>query len=302
MSSTVKNDSKQLTATQEFFLLGKKQLAYYDKIRETRELTAKEKFEEDKIKDNLFLSVQKYATHLINNYVKRYRIDSDAREEIMGEIKDKFFAKLDSYIPSKTTPVTFFNKDFFEEIRTYINERSQHLSPNDAGYLKRINEETKACEASGIEPTEEILHIKTGLSHKIIRQTLKKAGNTIYGDVSEVTETSQSLNPEDIYIHEETLNKLHDIIAENLSNDDIEFFMTYANLNGNKLTYKEMMQIYDMPEHEVKARITKINMILSSKANELMKIGNVTSDYNSNLNFMDSSSTEMENDILNNLM
>lgn len=127
MSSTVKNDSKQLTATQEFFLLGKKQLAYYDKIRETRELTAKEKFEEDKIKDNLFLSVQKYATHLINNYVKRYRIDSDAREEIMGEIKDKFFAKLDSYIPSKTTPVTFFNKDFFEEIRTYINERSQHL-------------------------------------------------------------------------------------------------------------------------------------------------------------------------------
>ena len=292
---------KELNRVQEIFLMGQERLSYFNKIRSARSLTNQETFEDERYRNILYKQIERFATQLMNNYTKGYIIDSDEREEIMGDIADKFFEKLPCYDPRQNTPTTFFKPFILEAIRSFINNRSQHLSPNDAGNLKKINKASKECEAAGIEPTEEILHNKTKLSSKVIRNTLKKSENTIYCDISEVKETSTSMDPALIYESEDTLNKLHSIINESLSSDDIDMLMTYANFGSeDTLTYKEMAAIYNLPEHTIKSRMSKIFANLQTNSNT-KKLGFTNSEFNSNLSFIDSSSNEIEDDIIRTL-
>lgn len=260
---------KEITEVQELFLLGKNQLKEFEEIKATRPLTQKEKAKEDDVKYKLFLAVKKYAIQIMNSYISKYIVDSDAREDIMSGMADMFYNKLESYDPMVSTPTTFFKVRFMEVVRNYITENSQHLTQNDANHLKILNQAIKACEAQGIEYDDDILKQKTGLSYKIIKKTKDKANSTAYASLDSALEvTSKELTPEEIFIQNEENEMLHKLISETLSPDEIEFFFTYLNIGEAKVKdYKELMAIYNMPEHEVKSKISNIQAKLMLELN-----------------------------------
>lgn len=294
----------ELQKNQELFLLGKEQLNYYLKIKETRPLTTEEKFEVNEIKTKLYESVKKYSISLMNAFIKGYKTDSDARTDIEGAMTDKFFDEFEKY-SSEFSPTSYYKNYFREKVREYINKHSQHLSTNDAQSLKIIRSIQREFEADGIEPTAELVSTRSKqygkfLSVKTVNKVLNRAENSGFTSISEATDNGDMDNdPLEMEIKEQRSNNLHRIMEETLTPEEIEFFLNYIRPDTNKTSsYKDMMKIYNLTEHEVKSKVSEINSKLMSRINELEQINNVSPNYNSTITLQDSAGDEVEQDII----
>jgi hypothetical protein len=240
----------------------------------------------------------------MNAFIKGYKTDSDARTDIEGAMTDKFFDEFEKY-SSEFSPTSYYKNYFREKVREYINKHSQHLSTNDAQSLKIIRSIQREFEADGIEPTAELVSTRSKqygkfLSVKTVNKVLNRAENSGFTSISEATDNGDMDNdPLEMEIKEQRSNNLHRIMEETLTPEEIEFFLNYIRPDTNKTSsYKDMMKIYNLTEHEVKSKVSEINSKLMSRINELEQINNVSPNYNSTITLQDSAGDEVEQDII----
>ncbi len=299
VSSSSNNPVEQnfkLTKHHELFMEGKRLLEDYDEIAKKRELTPEERAKRHLVKLRLFNSVKKYVVSEMNGIISKYRIDSDTRIDLMAKIQNKFFSVLYKY-NNNYTPTTFIKPYIFEVVTKYINESSQHLKTSEAANLKKINKAEKECEAMGIEYDDDLIKQRTGLSFSVIKKTRRRAEASINASITEASKLdSLELSPEEIAEKNEESEILHNIMQESLTPEEIQFYMTYLNVGGKQRTYKEMMSIYNKPEHEVKSILSNIGIKLKSNK-DMLKLGK-NNKFRIVLNLHDTTGNELEDSII----
>lgn len=262
----MRTDKKGLTWEQKLFLSGKRELEKYTLIAEQRELTQLEKEASDQIKITLLESIMPFGMKEAKRRMKTYYIDPDAYMDVQQAIALKFFEVLPKYDPLISTPTTFFVSYINEVISDYLFKYSQHLSQYDAHNLTKVRGAIQYFEAKGVAWDEAMIATKTGLSIKVVKNTLYIGENsmrTTIDDAGNIRTTQPT--PEEHYLQYEETMTIIKVLNEVLSTDDLNFFLMRMNLGGEKeLTYKEMAAKTNSSVRDIKQRLSAIIARLAS--------------------------------------
>lgn len=254
-----------LTKEQKLFLIGKSKLKKLEEIEETRKLTQEEMQQRDYIKQELFGSVVKFGMSEARRRMNKYQIDSDAYTEIQQELALMFFDMLPRYNPLQTTPTTFYVRYFNQVISEYLLAYSQHLTQYDAHNVTKVRGAIHYFESKGIKWDEPMLVTKTGLSPKVVKNTLNLAANSVRANIDDmITLQSKLPTPEEECIKNERTKIIMESLSNSLTEEELSFFLYRMNLDGDKeLSYQMVANEKGMQVRDVKKKwsaiIAKLN-------------------------------------------
>ena len=225
----------------------KAQIAFYTRKKKYCALKAKrasgellsyeEELEEDKLKTDLFASVLKFGMTEAKKTFMHYQVDSDAYLEIQQDFAEKFYEKLDSYDPLKSTPTTFYVRYFREAISNYLAKNTLRLSQYDARNSRKIAEAIQRFDKQGIQWTEHMIADHTGLTLKVVKSTLQYRHNANYANIDdeEFTQLASSMkSPEEYVISQEQRRILCQEISGTLTPDERNVLIRKINPDGRK--------------------------------------------------------------------
>lgn len=250
--------NKSLTNEQKFFVYGKILLAHYEAESQKRELTPAEKQKVNDVKQELWNKIYLYAKSLCHKRMHKYNLPTDAYSDVLQACAVQFFRYLPDYDPYRHTPSTYFMYRFQEVISEYVRKDSQHLTQNDANNLGKVRKAIHYYEGKRIPWDINMIARKSGLSEKVVNQTIAIGKNSIRADIDSCHDLSSPLpTPEEAFLKEEKSLEIAGAIKEMLSDEEYRFFMCRMNLDGDKeLTYKAMERLF--PSIDVKAEWSKI--------------------------------------------
>lgn len=254
-----------LTKEQKLFLIGKSKLKQFDELEKTRTLTATEIEQRDNIKQSLFGAVVKFGMSEARRRMSKYQIDSDAYTEVQQDLAVMFFDMLPRYNPIQTTPTTFYVRYFNQVISEYILAYSQHLTQYDAHNVTKVRGAVHYFESKGIKWDEPMIVTKTGLSPKVVKNTLHLAANSVRANIDDAINLQSKLpTPEEEYMKNERTTIIMKSLAETLTEEELEFFLYRMNLDGDKeLSYQMVADAKGMQVRDVKKKwsaiIAKLN-------------------------------------------
>lgn len=253
-----KQDKKRLTNEQKFFAYGKILLDHYAEEEQKRELTPAEKKKVNDVKQELWNKIFLYAKSLCYKRMSKYNLPTDAYSDVLQACATQFFRYLPSYDPYRHTPSTYFMYRFQEVISEYVRKDSQHLTQNDANNLGKVRKAIQFYEGKGIEWDVNMIAAKSGLSEKVVKQTIAIGKNSIHADIDSCHDLKSNIpTPEESYLQDEKSREIADAIRDLLSDGEYHFFMCRMNLDGDKeLTYKDMERLF--PGVDVKSQWSKI--------------------------------------------
>lgn len=257
------NMGKNYTKEQELFYVGKSLLSDYERISMERPLEPFELERIDHVKEQLFGSIVKFGMKTASGMLSKYRLDSDAYMDVQQAQAVIFFEKLPDYDPLKSTPTTYFVRYFKQVISEYLRENTLHLSQYDAKNVAKVKRAIAYYESHGIMWDEAMLSNRTGLSAKVLRNTLYIATNAKRASMDDEEKTvnlkSNDITPEEMVLKQEILKELVQVLRQTLTNDEFTFFLVRTNLLGEaELTYQEMADKYGIPLRDVKQMLSSI--------------------------------------------
>ena len=233
---TGKNHS--LTEAQMTFYARKKKYCALKEKRESGEpLSYEDELEEEKLKTDLFASVLKFGMREAKKTFMHYQVDSDAYLEIQQDFAEKFYEKLDSYDPLKSTPTTFYIRYFREAISNYLSKNTLHLSQYDVKNSRKIAEAIQFFDKQGIQWTENMIADHTGLTLKVVKSTLQYRQNANYANIDdeEFTQLASGMqSPEECVISQEQRRILCQEICSTLTPDERNVLIRKINPDGRK--------------------------------------------------------------------
>ena len=259
------SNAQTLTKEQKLFLIGKRKLKQYETIEMTRNLTEAEKDQRDFIKQELFGSVVKFGMSEARRRMSKYQTDSDAYTEVQQELAVMFFSMLPRYNPLLTTPTTFYVRYFNQVISEYLLAYSQHLTQYDAHNVTKVRGAIHYFESKGIKWDEPMIVTKTGLSPKVVKNTLSLAANSVRANIDDAINLQSKLpTPEEEYVKNERTNTIMQSLSETLTDEELKFFLLRMNLDGDKeLSYQMVADQLGMQVRDVKKKwsaiIAKLN-------------------------------------------
>ena len=255
----VVNEEKRLSFEQGEFLRGKRRLNYL-RNKPISEITERDRLEEDKIRAYLWSIVKRFAMNEAQRKMGMHRLPSDAKQDIEEDMALIFFEKLDSYDPTQSTPTTYFVRYFHQAIHAYLLTDSEHLSQYDAANLRKVRMAIAYYERNGIHWTEEMLANKTGLSVKVVRNTIRLGATTIRsGEDDAVNQASPIPDPESAVIDQEVKNALYRTLEEALTNDELELILDRVNIEGPRETpYTQLASQYGTTVKDITKRVNSI--------------------------------------------
>ncbi|MCI8710332.1 MAG: hypothetical protein HFG99_12580 [Dorea sp.] len=276
-------DYGQLTLTKEqvvFYLRKKKLETFKEKRASGQALTYEEEQYEDKIKADLFASVLKFGMKEAKQILVRYRVDSDAWKDIQQGLAEKFYEKLDSYDPLRSTPTTFYVRHFREVISTYLSKNTLHLSPYDIKNSRKVIAAIQHYESKGIQWTDDMVATRTGLSPKVVRSTLQYRYNTNYVAVDDDESCTQIVskipNPEDMMLAQEREEVISRAVIEVLEPEEWDILKRRINLDGHKEKSFENIHLETgIPLKEVKSIYNRAIVKLGS-SKDIQRLFNKT--------------------------
>lgn len=259
MSASAMNEQQVL------FYLGKNRIDYLLNIESQRPLTPEEKQEIKEIRQILFESVVRFGISLAHKRMGKFRKDGDAFQDIQQDLAVIFFEKLPYYDPMKSTPTTYFLRYFNQVITEYTLKYSQHLSQYDAHNVSIVRAAIKYYEERGIKWDEPMVVTKTGLSAKVVKNTLRLASNSIMANVDDAIDMASNIpTPEENYMNNEKTSTLYRVLKETLSKDELDFFFYKVNLDGKERSYQQVANELGMQVRDVKKKWSSIIARLNS--------------------------------------
>ena len=258
--------SKDMTKEQTIFYVGQKVLKKFEKIKLERPLTPAEKRKEDEVKQLLFKNIVRFGMGEANRRIAKYRIDKDARADIQQALALMFFDKLPQYDPRVSTPSTFFVRYFNQVISEYLLANSQHLSQYDAHNVSKVRGAIQYYESRNIQWDVHMIVNRTGLSQKVVVQTIHIAANSQRANIDDQIDLPSKMpTPEENAVHRDKLYRIINAINRTLSKDECQFFFYRMNLDGTKdRTYQDVANHYGMSVKDVKKQWSSITARLGN--------------------------------------
>ena len=240
---------------QVLFYLGKQKLDYFDEVKKKRRLTSAEEQEKDEIKKMLFESVVRFGVAQARKRMSKYRKDSDAFQDVQQDLAVIFYERLPYYDPTLSTPTTYFLRYFNQVITEYVLQYSQHMSQYDAHNVSVVRAAIKHYEDAGIQWDEPMLVTKTGLSAKVVKNTLRLASNSIMSNIDDIIDMSSNLpTPEEEFLANEKTAAIYHALSETLTEEELRFFLYKMNLDGKERSYQQVADELGMQVRDVKKK------------------------------------------------
>ena len=243
-----------MTENQKYFKMGIKILKRYKKISQERPLTEKE-FENYKtIKANLWSKISLFAKATCSARISNYRTYNDALPDLLQECYEIFDQKLLAYDPDRTAPTTFFVRQFHGKISEYLCNESQFLTRNDSDNLGKVRKAIRECESLNIQWDLELLSAMTGLSVRVVRNTLYYGSNSIRAndEALENLASDYCKTPEEILVTSEQEKRLYSALSI-LTPDEFRVFTYKINLGGTKdRNYNDVCMYFNLSVSKVK--------------------------------------------------
>lgn len=261
-------ETKEFTKEQRLFIEGKDCLKNIkDKAKaENRPLTEEEKEQIDEINLSLLKLVSRFMDLMIHEKLSRFRIANDAKEDVRQQCIMEFLASLDAYNPRRNTPLTYFRYQWMKCISNYIRDNSQHLTANDSSNLSKLLVHMRDYELRGIQYDIDMLAEKSGLSYRVVQNTLHYAYISEYGNIDD--ENYQSVaslqpSPQEAVEKEMTQSHLFTTMRKVLTDQELEFLFVKLGLGyspeigletfAEELNYNELAERFNMQISEVKS-------------------------------------------------
>ena len=260
-------ETKSYPQTQVYFIVGKKKLNKLKKISEIRPLTEEEIEERAKIYLSLWSLIRKYAFKLIT-YIKTTPITSEKNSELQQELYQVFTDKLDLYDPYRTAPTTFFKPHFINIITKQLN--GDNISSYDIQNLKKVKGAINYFEGRGISWTLDMISTKSGLSTKVVSQTLVYGNNLTHANMEALEYIQSSIpTPEEVCLNDEKSRELNMTIEQHIENNDFSryefnlFCIRHNGFDGSKVTpYQEIANQEGLSLTDVRNMINKVLCVL----------------------------------------
>lgn len=241
------------------FFAGKKRIDFLENKKKEKGLTMEEQVEIDEIRQILFENVVRFGISLAHKRMGKYRKDKDAFQDIQQDLAVIFYDKLPLYDPTQSTPTTFYLRYFNQVITEYILKYSQHMSQYDAHNVSIVRAAIKYYEEQGIKWDEPMLVTKTGLSPKVVKNTLRMASNSILANIDDALDVASNIpTPEENYMQNEKTSTLYRVLKETLSEDELNFFFYKVNLDGKDRSYQQVAEGLGMQVRDVKKKWSSI--------------------------------------------
>lgn len=248
-----------LTYEQIVFYKGQQILRELIAIEKDRPLNMQELEKYKRIKEELWKHVLRFAKTEANRLMSKYRhaLPSDAYSDVQQEMYIIFDEYLMEYDPLQSRPTTYFVRLFDLVITKYIDKFALNLKSYDAQNAKKLKVAINYFESEGIDYDEEMLSNRTGLSTKVVKQTLYFSNNTKFACVEEELDIqANELSPEDEYLKNEVEVALYEALVNNLSEEQLNIFLKRMNFGNEKLLgYKELSEITGISERKIRLLI-----------------------------------------------
>lgn len=256
---------------QKIFILAKRIISMTeDKAKsEGRQITQKEKMTIDELKTKMYQAVLPYAKQEFNRILSKYLVNSDTYQEVESYFAQLFFQALPKYDPIVTTPTTYFKPYIRQAASEYSRSDCQHLKAQDAKNISKVKRAIASFEARGIEYDEEMLITETGLSGKVLRNTLLVSKNSMPANVDDAVNIKANIpTPEESIIATERSEFLERKLREILTPDelhllDVKIGDLYCHKNKDT-TYKQAAEILGITEWDVKTKWSTVICKLKS--------------------------------------
>lgn len=218
------------------FYKAKLDLAVMDQIETTRKLTYAEKTRRNDTLEDLWGLIRLFGISEAQKRMRKYRLDNDAYSDVQQLLSEIFFERLPFYNPLWTAPTTYFVPYFNQAITDYILAFSQHLTQYDAKNVGILRRAIYYFESKGIKWDESMIVDRTGLSPKVVKQTLQIANNSIRANIDDVGPglADKIRGPEEQFLDDECRSEIADALKNTLTRDELEFFLTRINLDGRR--------------------------------------------------------------------
>lgn len=254
-----------MTKQQLLFCNGMKMLDRLKEIEATRPLTNEEQSNRDEILQGLFEAVARFGISKARQRLAKYMKSEDAIQDIQQDLAVIFYQKLPNYDPYRSTPTTYFLRYFNQVITEYILKYSQHMSQYDAHNISIVRAAIKYYESRGIKWDEPMIATVTGLSPKVVKNTLHFAANSIRANIDDALDVASNLpTPEDAYIKNERTLTLERVLSEALTPEQLTFFLYKVNPYGKERTYQQVADDLGMQVRDVKKQYSNIIAILNT--------------------------------------
>lgn len=265
----------ELTKEQIVFEKGIRGLKKYDEISQKRELTEKELDQVQNIKRILFEHVSKFAIKEAHAMLAYYNLPNDAYSDIYQEMALMFYDHLLEYNPLLSTPTTFFVRYFKEVARNYILNDVIHMSQYHATNIRKVKSAIVFYNSLGVPYSIDMIANRTGLSHKVVSNTIKLAYNAQYANVDEELNMQSSVQtPEEQLLENEDSNILGKAIKDNLNDTEISLLMMRINMDGSKfMSYEKIAKKTGYSIRYVKTTLNHAVCMLNQDENLIHKFG-----------------------------
>lgn len=249
----------QTNETEGKIALTKEQFIFYKALKIIEEAQCQDPVDTEiikKAKDLLWRRIWKFAKKICFEMMGDFSTEEE-RNDVLQDMAVIFFERLPDYDPLRTTPTTYYVRYFKQVISDYIRKNKAHLTQYDANNARKIHQAINEYKKNGIPYTIDMISTKTGLSQKVIKNTIYYSTNAKMANVEEAYSLHANVpTPEEAYEEMENQSILYQTIKNKTTQQELELIVMRMNFMGRKeLPYDKIAELTDMPIRQVKSII-----------------------------------------------
>ena len=227
---------------------------YEANVKAGKEPSPADKNTRDQIITELYEKIRYYGENLISSKLPGYKVPNDHRIDMTNAILCAFMTNLLGYDALRAAPTTYFKPYFRQALSQYLYSFSQHLSQYDAHNVGVCKAARQEFERQGIHPDLKMISEATGLSVKVVKNTMRIEGTSVQVDVDDHLNSfkEEETDPAKTLAQKELSRTLNDALMHSLKPSEREMLLFWLGDEGRKRTYKEVAACFNTTVKTVK--------------------------------------------------